>query len=186
MTEDQPTDDVEQEIIPPKPKRKPGRPFGSKRSQDGRSVKQQVEFAVEKALGLKHKGRGRPEHEPSKESRAMVTLLSSMDFTKQQILKYLDLDRKTLDKHYEKEIEHGKTMLDVQALSALFVNIQAKKEKSVIFYLASRVPGFMPDPGALYGTMPAAVPESSSSAAQIEHNPQSIHEADALYESVRK
>lgn len=126
---------------------------------------------------------GRPPHDASKDKRALVTLLASLDFTKERICSFLDIDINTLRKYYEREIEHGKTMLDVQALSALFVNIQAKKEKSVIYYLASRVPGFMQDPSALYSgiaTPPTTAPN------QIEANPQTLQEAEALYESMRK
>ena len=50
---------------------------------------------------------GRPVHEPTEASRAIVKVFTAAGLTQKEIAKYLKLDPKTLAKHYGHEIENG-------------------------------------------------------------------------------
>lgn len=150
----------------------------------GKSYARLEEEEAAAAAARNPRGSGRKPHNATEERKKLVTVLASLDFNRTQISKFLDIELPTLKKHYDHEIENGKKLLDVEALSALYENIKARKEKSVIYYLASRVPGFMQDPNAAYNAL--AVATSPAPVAQIESTPQTLQEADALYESLRK
>ena len=59
---------------------------------------------------------GSPEHEPSLESKAKVIGFVCAGFSQTQIANYLDIDEKTLRKHYRYELDNAK-MEKISALS---------------------------------------------------------------------
>lgn len=120
---------------------------------------------------------GRPPHCPTKETQGLVTVLAGMGQSEAVIARAMKLDIDTFKKYYSFEFETGKTTLDGQAMMALFLNIQKGKEKSILFYLMTRVDGFMPAAESLINTQPTKT---------LEATPDNLAAAEALFESVRK
>lgn len=56
-----------------------------------------------------------PPHSPTEETRAEVRALSGFGITQDDIARYLDIDPKTLRKHYREELDTGTTHANAEA-----------------------------------------------------------------------
>jgi DNA invertase Pin-like site-specific DNA recombinase len=62
------------------------------------------------------RGRGRPEHEPTKVERDLITVMIAGGITQADIARSRGIDLKTLRKHYRPELDNGKTSIDAMVL----------------------------------------------------------------------
>ena len=79
------------------------------------------------------------QHKPTAETRSNVKALASVGTTQEHIATYLDIDVKTLRKHYRRELDTALILANQQVASSLFN--QAVKEKNVtaqIFWLKTK------------------------------------------------
>lgn len=79
------------------------------------------------------------QHESTVETRSNVKALASVGTTQEHIAVYLDIDVKTLRKHYRRELDTALILANQQVASSLFN--QAVKEKNVtaqIFWLKTK------------------------------------------------
>ncbi len=63
---------------------------------------------------------GRKPHEPTPQSRAEVAALKSFGVPLENIADYIGIDRKTLSKHYDKEIKTAQTKADANVAKFLY------------------------------------------------------------------
>ena len=78
-------------------------------------------------------------HEPTDTSKAEVKALVSFGTTQEQISMYLDIDIKTLQKHYRRELDTATTQANAQVAKRLFNKAVAQDDLSAqIFWLKTR------------------------------------------------
>jgi hypothetical protein len=80
----------------------------------------------------------RSPHKPSPESRAQVEALSGYGVRQDEIAIYLNIDPKTLRKHYEKEIDTGHIKANVGVARSLHKNATEGNVTAQIFWLKAR------------------------------------------------
>ncbi len=66
------------------------------------------------------KPRGRPAHQPTKQSREFVEILAGMFVPIERIADVLDICRNTLLKHYEAELRRGSALVESKLISNVF------------------------------------------------------------------
>lgn len=65
------------------------------------------------------RGRGRPAHEPSATDRRFVELLAGMAIPQATICGLLEIDRKTLRRHYRRELDRGAAVVEAKLVANL-------------------------------------------------------------------
>ena len=81
-----------------------------------------------------HSG-GEPEHEPTIETRAKVVAFSCAGFNQAMIANYLDIDDKTLRRHYRDELDKAKMEKTIILSESLFRDAQNGNEQAREFWL---------------------------------------------------
>lgn len=84
---------------------------------------------------------GRPPHLPSNMSRRLVELLAARAVPQTQICRVLNLDQKTLRKHYRRELDRGAAKLEAALVLHLFRLAAGKGAlalRAIIFLLEAR------------------------------------------------
>ncbi len=92
---------------------------------------------------------GRPAHQPTDATRAVVALLVAFKFPHWKIAHYLGLkDERTIRKHYAEELEHGDIKIKAMVIGAWAKNVQAGKEMTILRYMETEVmrPDLPPPP----------------------------------------
>lgn len=78
-------------------------------------------------------------HAPTEKSRAEVSALCSFGITQEEISTYLDIDIKTLCKHYRRELDTGATKANAAMAKRLFdAGIKDGSVPAMIFWLKTR------------------------------------------------
>lgn len=78
-------------------------------------------------------------HAPTEKSRAEVSALCSFGITQDEISTYLDIDLKTLRKHYRRELDTGTTRANAAMAKRLFdAGIKDGSVPAMIFWLKTR------------------------------------------------
>ena len=81
----------------------------------------------------------RPPHSPTEKTRAEVSALTSFGITQDEISTYLDIDLKTLRKHYRRELDTGATKANAAMAKRLFdAGIKDGSVPAMIFWLKTR------------------------------------------------
>jgi hypothetical protein len=80
----------------------------------------------------------KPHHKPAPETRAQVEALSGYGIRQDEISAYLDIDAKTLRKHYRKELDHGKTKANVSVARSLHKQALEGNVAAAIFWLKAQ------------------------------------------------
>ena len=70
---------------------------------------------------------GRPEHVPTDQTRAMVTLMAGMGSNETQIAFVIGIARGTLRKHYDEELDSGSAKMDYHVYGAAYKAISKGK-----------------------------------------------------------
>lgn len=81
---------------------------------------------------------GRPAHEPTEKSRAEVTAFAMVGTPQDDIAKYIGIDRKTLTKHYRRELDTAMIMANAQVGKSLFQQAKNGNTAAAIFWLKCR------------------------------------------------
>ena len=82
---------------------------------------------------------GKPAHVPTEKTRAEVSALTSFGITQDEISTYLDIDLKTLRKHYRRELDTGTTRANAAMAKRLFdAGIKDGSVPAMIFWLKTR------------------------------------------------
>ena len=78
-------------------------------------------------------------HAPTDKTRAEVSALCSFGITQDEIATYLDIDIKTLCKHYRKELDTGATKANAAMAKRLFdAGVKDGSVPAMIFWLKTR------------------------------------------------
>ena len=78
---------------------------------------------------------GVPEHIPTEETREKVVEFSCAGYNQQQIGDYLDIDEKTLRKHYRNELDKAKMEKTIALSGSLYRDALAGNEQAREFWL---------------------------------------------------
>ena len=82
---------------------------------------------------------GKPAHIPTDKTRAEVSALTSFGITQDEISTYLDIDLKTLRKHYRRELDTGTTRANAAMAKRLFdAGVKDGSVPAMIFWLKTR------------------------------------------------
>lgn len=81
---------------------------------------------------------GRPAHEPTEKSRAEVTAFAMVGTPQDDIAKYVGIDRKTLTKHYRRELDTAMIMANAQVGQSLYQQAKSGNTSAAIFWLKCR------------------------------------------------
>jgi hypothetical protein len=81
---------------------------------------------------------GRPSHKPTKETRQKVREHSMVGTPQELIADILNIDEKTLRKHYREELDHGLAEANARACGILYRNVTKGDPASVFFWLKTR------------------------------------------------
>lgn len=100
-----------------------------------------TELADFKAYG----GQGRPQHAPTDQTRALVTLMGGMGANETDISLVIGISRNTLRKHYEEELNAAPARMDYHVYSAMYKAISKGKTDMIKLYLERRK-GWKDDP----------------------------------------
>ena len=80
-----------------------------------------------------------PAHQPTEATRGQVEALSGyVGLPQEQIAAFLDIDLKTLRKHYRKELDRATIKANVQVAKALFTKATGGDTAAMIFWLKAR------------------------------------------------
>ena len=93
-----------------------------------------------KAVAKPKAKRGQPQYQPTKDARAMVRIAVAGGIKQSAIAMALDIAENTLRKHFKADIEHGKEMIDMSVVGALYKNAMAGSVKAQQFWLNTRRP----------------------------------------------
>lgn len=78
----------------------------------------------------------RSRHAPTEKTRAEVSALSSFGVEQEQIAVYLDIDKKTLTKHYRRELDTGKIKGNAAVARRLYkAAVEEGSVPAMIFWL---------------------------------------------------
>ncbi len=80
----------------------------------------------------------RPAFKPNDDNRRQVTLMVGVGIQQALIAKVLQIDIKTLRKHFLRELEIGKATVITKVAGKLMGNIDKGKEASIFFYLKTQ------------------------------------------------
>jgi hypothetical protein len=81
----------------------------------------------------------RPQYQPTPEARRQVMTMTGFGIVQDDIARWLDIDKKTLRKHFRREIDTGAIEANTRVAASLYG--MATKDKNVaaaIFWLKSR------------------------------------------------
>ncbi len=81
---------------------------------------------------------GRPPHEPTKATRELVTLHTTIGTTQSILADMLEIDEKTLRKHYRKELDHSKAKANATVGGALFNKAVGGDTAAQIFWMKTQ------------------------------------------------
>lgn len=81
---------------------------------------------------------GRPEHRPTDQTRALVTLMGGMGANETDISHVIGISRNTLRKHYEEELAAAPARMDYHVYSAMYKGIAKGKTDLIKLYLERR------------------------------------------------
>src|SRR6056297_1535623 len=84
------------------------------------------------------KRKTKPPHEPTKQSRELVSLHATMGTRQEVIADLLDLDPKTLRKHYRKELDQSVAKANATIDGALFNKAKGGDTSAMIFWMKTR------------------------------------------------
>lgn len=88
------------------------------------------------------KKNGRPEHEPTEDTRRIVMLAMGMNINKGDIAKFLGIAPMTLNRRYLHELTVGKTMCDLKVSEAFMRGIMKLDAKLITHYMNNRMAGW--------------------------------------------
>lgn len=77
-------------------------------------------------------------HEPTDKTRRQVEAMSSYGIPQEEIAKVIDIDPKTLRKHYRRELDIAETKANAMVAGKLYENCMSGKEASIFFWLKTR------------------------------------------------
>lgn len=78
----------------------------------------------------------RAPHQPTREGRNLVQLAAAVGMPQSNIAGLMEIDQKTLRKHYREELTHGKERANLRVAAALFDQaINQKNVTAMIFWL---------------------------------------------------
>ncbi len=103
----------------------------------------ETEPADGKSPPVKKIGPGRLPHQPTPANRTIVSMGMALNMTQEQIAERLGIDKKTLAKHYEQELAHGASDINMRvANNLLSIALQTQDRKASltasIFWLKSK------------------------------------------------
>jgi hypothetical protein len=81
---------------------------------------------------------GRPEHLPTDQTRALVTLMAGMGANETDISHVIGISRNTLRKHYGPELASGPAKMDYHVYGAMYKAISRGKTDMIKLYLERR------------------------------------------------
>lgn len=81
---------------------------------------------------------GRPEHEPTDDSREYVGRMVAIGIDQESIAAILEIDAKTLRKHYRHELDHGKAIANAKVGTSLFQKATGGDTTAAIFWMKTR------------------------------------------------
>jgi hypothetical protein len=81
---------------------------------------------------------GRKPHEPTKQTRELVSLHATMGTTQEVVSDLLDIDLKTLRKHYRKELDQSLAKANATIGGVLFNKAKTGDTAAMIFWLKTR------------------------------------------------
>lgn len=85
------------------------------------------------------KKRGRPQHNPTDASKKQVLLCTGMGVTQTSIAQIMSVDEKTLKKYYQKELDTGREVANMQVAQAVYKRaVSDKYTPEGMFWLKSR------------------------------------------------
>lgn len=79
-----------------------------------------------------------PKHSPTKAQRELVSLHATMGTTQADIANLLEIDDKTLRKHYRKELDQSVAKANATIGGALFNKAKAGDTTAMIFWMKTR------------------------------------------------
>lgn len=77
-------------------------------------------------------------HQPTKESREVVRLWTVAGALQEQIAEFLQIDEKTLRKHYRAELDFSAAKMNAFATGKLYKLIEKGDRAAIFFYLKTR------------------------------------------------
>lgn len=80
----------------------------------------------------------KPEHEPTKATRELVSLHATMGTTQELIAGLLEIDPKTLRRHYRKELDHSLAKANATIGGALFNKAKSGDTGAMIFWMKTQ------------------------------------------------
>lgn len=81
---------------------------------------------------------GRPAHKPSASQRKQVEALSGYGIPHLQIASLIEIDRKTLEKHYRRELDTGSTKATAKVAECLYKQAINGNTAAAIFWMKAR------------------------------------------------
>jgi hypothetical protein len=81
---------------------------------------------------------GRKPHEPTKQTIELVSLHATMGTDQETIADLLDIDSKTLRKHYRKELDHSVAKANAKMGGVLYNKALAGDTTAMIFWMKTR------------------------------------------------
>jgi len=83
-------------------------------------------------------GRGRPAFDPTDEQRKTVKAMAGFGIPQEDIAAVLDVDPKTLRKHFRIELDTGETIATVKVAESLYNNATSGNVAAQIFWMKAR------------------------------------------------
>jgi len=129
---------------------------------------------------------GRPEHEATDANRALVKVFTAAGLTQEEIAKHLKINRKTLAKHYEHELETGWIEAIGEAATAIITEMRSttseKRLEAAKFFLSRRGRGLWSETKQheISGPNGGAIPVATVDLDAID-----FHDLETIYEIIQ-
>lgn len=81
---------------------------------------------------------GRPSHEPTEESRKLVSMHATVGTNHETIAAIIGIDDKTLRKHYREELDHAMAKANAAVGGSLFIKATTGDTSAMIFWMKTR------------------------------------------------